>query len=410
MTKKHSAAIIGLVAVLVLVAVLAAGCGSASKLPSSDMAKVGKVIITTAQFNQRVADFEKQYAGQVPDQTSDPSGFKDFQRSVLDYMVTYQIVVEQSAALKISVTDQEVQAQVDSIVKSSFSGDQTKFDAALKQQNITLDELKSSYREQLLLQKAYDEVTKSLTDSSVTQAEIQAYYDANKASYYTAETRDVRHILIAPTPPATSSSTSSTTSSSATTTTVAPTAAQWAAALATAEKVRADLVAGADWKTEAAKYSDDPGTKNVGGELGSITKGEMVAEFDAAAFSLAKGEISQPVKSVYGYHIIQVESITPAKQFTLDDVKSTILSTLLGNKKDAAWQAWITTMKQELGVTLQAGMATTTTTTASTTTSTTAGAATTATSATSTSPPATATTTSSSTATTSAGATTTAAP
>ena len=44
------------------------------------------------QFNQRVADFEKQYAGQVPDQTSDPSGYKDFQRSVLDYMVTYEIV------------------------------------------------------------------------------------------------------------------------------------------------------------------------------------------------------------------------------------------------------------------------------------------------------------------------------
>ena len=139
----------------------------------------------------------------------------------------------------------------------------------------------------MLLQKAYDEVTKSLTDSSVTQAEIQSYYDANKSSYYTAETRDVRHILIAPVPP-TTSSTDSTTSSSDTTTTAAPTAAQWAAALATAQKVRADLVAGADWKTEAAKYSDDTGTKDVGGELGSITKGEMVAEFDTAAFSLAK--------------------------------------------------------------------------------------------------------------------------
>ena len=72
----------------------------------------------------------------------------------------------------------------------------------------------------------------------------------------------------------------------------------------------------------------------------------MVAEFDTAAFSLAKNEISQPVKTVYGYHIIQVESITPAKQSTLDEVKSTIVSTLLATRKDAAWQAWITKMKQ----------------------------------------------------------------
>ena len=121
-------------------------------------------------------------------------------------------------------------------------------------------------------------------------------------------------------------------------------------------------MAGADWKTEAAKYSDDTGTKDSGGDLGSITKGEMVAEFDTAAFSLAKGEISQPVKSVYGYHIIQVESIAPAKQSTVDEVKSDIVSTLLGNKKDAMWQDWVTKMKAADKVVILSGMETTTTT------------------------------------------------
>ena len=378
MTKRLAAVLLALALLLGLVAAIAVGCGSssASNLPTGIMAKVGQVSITQDQFNARVADFEAEYAGQFPDKVSDPNGYKDFERSVLDYMVTYELVKQQSAALKISVTDADVQTQLDQIKTENFAGDQTKFDAALKEQGITMDQLRSSYRESLLMQKAYDEVTKSLTDANVTQAEIQTYYDANKSSFYTDETRTARHILIAPVKPTTTTTVAgSTTSSSDTTTTAAPTDAQWAAALATAQQVRADLVAGADWKTEAAKYSDDTGTKDSGGELGSITKGEMVAEFDAAVFSQAVNEISQPIKTTYGYHVIQVESITPAKQSTVDEEKSTIVSTLLSNKKDAMWEDWITKTRAASKVTVLTGMevTTTTSTTASPSSSTTAG-------------------------------------
>ena len=372
-TKRYSAIVIGLVAVIVLVAVFAAGCGSASKLPSTAMAKVGKVIITEDQFNKRVTDFEAQYAGQVPDKTSNPTGYKDFQRSVLDYMVTLEIVKEQATALKISVSDKDVQDQIDLIVKDNFGGDQTKFNAALKAQNLTLEQLQSSYRESLLLQKAYDEVTKGITDANITQAELQAYYDANKSTYFTAETRNARHILIAPVKP----STTSTTAGASTTTTAAPTAADWAAALATAQKVRADLVGGADWTAEAKQYSDDTGSKDKGGDLGVITKGEMVPEFETAVFSLKLNEISQPVKTQYGYHVIQVTAITPAKQSTLDEVKTDISTVLLNKKKGEAWLAWIAKMKAQIGVTLKEGMATTTTTTGVSTTTTAAAGATT---------------------------------
>lgn len=420
MTKRYSAVVIGLVAIFALVAVAAAGCGTGSKLPSSAMAKVGKVVITVDQFNKRLADFQAQYAGQVPDKATDPAAYKDFQRSVLDYMVTYEMVKEQSTALKISVTDKEVQDQIDSILKNNFSGDQTKFDAALKAQNVTVDQLKASYRESLLLQKAYDEVTKTVT--TVPDAEVSAYYDAHKTSYFTDETRNVRHILIAPVKP----STTSTTAGASTTTTAAATEADWAAALATAQKVRADLVGGADWTTEAAKYSDDAGSKDKGGDLGSVAKGVMVPEFETAVFSLKLNEISQPVKTQYGYHIIEVTAITPAKQSTLAEVKSDITTTLLNTKKGEAWLAWIAKMKKQIGVTLQTGMETTTTTTGASTTVTSAGATTTAAGSattsgvqttqmtqpvsTETTAPVTTGTTASSTATTVSGATTTAAP
>lgn len=388
MTKKIVAAVF-VVLIIATTAGVAAGCGGG--LPKDAMAKVGSVYITEKAFNARLADFETQYAGQIPDKTSDPDGYKEFQQQVLDYMVTYEIVKQKSQSLGISVSDAEVQKEIDSIVTNSFGGDQAKFDEALKAQNMTLDQLKMNYKESMLLQKAYDQVTKDVT--SVPDADIQAYYDAHKTDYYQDETRTARHILISPTadrPTTTTSSTTSTTAptgtsssdstttSSSTTTTAPPTDAEWSAALAKAQKVREDLVGGADWTAEAKQYSDDQGTKENGGDLGTVYKGQMVAEFENAVFTLKKDEISQPVKTIYGYHIIQVTGITPAKQSTLDEVKSDISTTLVNTKKGEAWQDWVTKTKSELGVVYKTGMeltTTTSTTVGSQETTTTAGGA-----------------------------------
>jgi peptidyl-prolyl cis-trans isomerase D len=75
---------------------------------------------------------------------------------------------------------------------------------------------------------------------------------------------------------------------------------------ATAKDISAKLSAGSDFATLAATYSIDTGSKNKGGDLGWFARGKMVAEFEKAAFTLKVGEISQPIKSTYGYHIIQV--------------------------------------------------------------------------------------------------------
>ena len=396
MTKRVVAAIL----VLALVAAIGVVSGCGGGLPKDAMAKVGKTYITQKQFDARAASFETldKYSGQfgIPDKTTDPDGYKQFQISCLDYMVQYELAVQKAPSLKVapvdvSVSDQDVQTKIDAALKDSFGGDQAKFDAALAAQNMTLDQLKQYYRasalfekETTFLQKVSDEVTKNIT--TVPDADVAAYYEANKKSkYFTDETRTVRHILIAPKAAGSESTTtttgsSTTTTGSSTTTTVVLTDADWAAAKATADKVRADLVGGADWTKEAAQYSDDSASKASGGDLGTVTRGEMVPEFDAVAFSLAKDEISQPIKTTYGYHVIQVTGITPAKQSTLDEVKAEITSALLNQKKYEAWNAWMTKTKAEIGVIYKAGMepTTTTTTAATATTATTSGPSTTA--------------------------------
>ena len=390
MSKRLIVAI--LLLVLVVAAVAVAGCGGG--LPSDAVAKVGNTPILKSDFDKRVTEFAAQY--QVASKEDDPEGWAQFQGEVLEYLVTYQLAAQKAPSLGVTVSDAEVQTEIDSIVSQYYGDDQQKFQDDLTKNNLTLDSLKNNYRETMLMQKVYDKVTASIT--TVPDTDIQAYYDAHKSDYFQDETRTARHILIAPGTSATNPTTTTTaasdsstattgdtttTTEESTTTTSELTQSDWDAALATAQEVRAKLVAGGDWKTLAAEYSDDPSTKDSGGDLGEISKGQMVQEFEDAVFSQKLNEISQPVKTTYGYHIIEVTAINAAKQSSLDEVKSDIQSTLLNQKKTDAWQKWVEDTKKEIGVTYAKGMEPTTTTTAASTTTTAAVGGTTPPSATS---------------------------
>jgi parvulin-like peptidyl-prolyl isomerase len=370
-----------LVLALAIALGLLAGCGGGSDLPDDVVVQVGETDITQVQLDERTAVFEQQYTGQTPNKEDDPEGYKEFQLRVLDFMVMYEMALQKAPSLgleppDVTVTDAEVQTEIDGILTNYYDGDQAKFDEALAAQNMTIEQLKAAYtasmryeKESAFLQSVYDEVTKDVT--TVPDEELAAYYEEHKAEYFIDETRTVRHVLISPTPDesadtSTTSTTGPTSASteSTTTTTPEPTQADWDEALATAEEVRADLEDGGDWTKVAADYSDDPGTKESGGDLGIVSRGEMVTEFEDAVFTLSLNEISQPVKTIYGYHVIQVTGITEAKQQTLDEVKEGITTTLLNEKKTEVWEQWLIDTKAEIGVVYKEGMELTTTTTA----------------------------------------------
>src|SRR5208283_645347 len=145
--------------------------------------------------------------------------------------------------------------------------------------------------------------------TTVTEADLQAYYDQHRDEYRAPEQVKVAHILIK---------------------TPLPTPGEKedekaiADARAKAEDVLKQVKAGGDFAKLAEKYSDDPGSAKSGGELGWIGRGRTVPEFEKAAFSLAKGQTSDLVKSSYGFHIIRVEDKQEAHLKTLAEVKSEI--------------------------------------------------------------------------------------
>ena len=200
-----------------------------------------------------------------------------------------QIMIEKILNDKYDVSEKDVDAEFKE-VKEQF-GD--RFEAALTESGLTEDSLRSNIKFNQLKMKALED--------SITEEDIKAYYD--QASH---ELKG-RHILVEDE--------------------------------ATANEIIEKLNAGEDFATLAKELSTDPGSAENGGDLDWFTVGEMVPEFNDAAYALELNEISKPVKSDFGYHIIQITEKRAIEDFgTLEEKKDAIKETLLANaQQDAAY-------------------------------------------------------------------------
>jgi len=136
-----------------------------------------------------------------------------------------------------------------------------------------------------------------------------------------------------------------------------------------ADKLYKRAKAGENFATLAKKYSQDPGSKKLGGKL-TISKGTTVAPFDKVAFALKTGEISQPVKTDFGFHVIKaLGPVKPATVTSFTKVKKTIRQQLLQQKQSTATTNWSTKLKKDFDgkVTYQTGYAPPATTAGTTT-------------------------------------------
>lgn len=306
--KKLALVALALVLGLALLLV-AAGCGG-NKVPQGAIATVGGVPITQAQFDQYINQ-AKASAGQNGQPAFPSPGTTTYNRyaaEIVNYLVEQQVVLNGAAKDKLSVSDADVQSQLTQIA-AQYGGTQKMYAAAQKA-GMDPAQLKTYVKNSLLGQKLYQQVIGKIAP---TEAQMQAYYNANKATFDQPATRTVRHVLVK--------------------------------TKAEAEKVRALLAANnttANWDKVAKKYSIDTGTKNSGGSLGAIRRGQMVKPFDNAAFSLPLNTVSQPVKSQYGWHVLEVTTITPAKKSTYASAQANIKSTLTSQMQQKAWQAWLT--------------------------------------------------------------------
>jgi parvulin-like peptidyl-prolyl isomerase len=294
--------------VLAALAILvAAGCGDDSaSLPPGTVARVGDADISQKQLDAAIA--ENTAAAQAQGQSvpkAGESGYDQFRAQVLQNLIREKIVDFEARACgrPCAVTPAEIAARKKQIIAQNFGGKQSAFDTFVKQRKYSAARVSQLVRSDVINTKLLDHVTRGVR---FTAADAKTYYDQNKSQFTTPAGRDVKHILVA--------------------------------TKAEADMIRAQVTP-ANFAELAKRYSTDTGTKNDGGELGSLQKGQFVKPFETAALKLKDGEISQPVKTQFGWHIIYV-TITPAHTTTFAQAKAQIISSQLAQKRQDAYNAW----------------------------------------------------------------------
>ena len=214
---------------------------------------------------------------------------------VLHSMVQQALVFQYAKDHNIQVSESDIDSKINDI-KQRLSDQQ--LDQALKQQGMSQQDLRDLMKEQIIVKDAVDQ------NLHVSDAQLQDYLNKNHALLDQPKQVRARHILVSTLP--------------------------------TAQMIEQKLKAGGDFAALAKQYSSDPGTKDKGGELGFFTQGAMVKEFSDAAFSMKPGQISQPVHSPYGWHVIQVEEIKPAQVATLANSKQKIKDQMLSSQEQMA--------------------------------------------------------------------------
>jgi parvulin-like peptidyl-prolyl isomerase len=195
---------------------------------------------------------------------------------------------------------------------------QKAYEQALKQNNITEDQLRDDIRENLPVQKVQQKVAGNAEPSD---EEIRKYYEKNKvAQFTTPEQVCVRHILFNKDQKQ------------------------------KAEDVKKQLENGGDFAKLAKEDSQDPGSAAKGGDLGCLGKGETVPDFEEAAFGAKQGEIVGPVKTQFGYHILEVTDAKPKQIRPLSEVESQIRSQLSTEKQSEAFSKWLEDQKKQRNV------------------------------------------------------------
>jgi foldase protein PrsA len=329
---------------LALVAVLAAcgGGGGSGTVPNDAVAQVDSTPITKADFNALMvvgcAHFKSQ--GQ-PCPKVGTTQYTQLRDQAISFLVQQQELTQEANKMGVTVTQKDIDKQLETMKKTYYKGSQKQLDEALKKDSITLQQLEQyDIRPNLLSTKLESKVTGNV---KVSDSAAQKYYDQNKTAFKQPQTREVRHILVK--------------------------------SKALANKLYQQLQNGANFAQLAKRYSQDPGSAKEGGKLCVAHGGtsgacqQTVAPFDKVAFSLKTNEISQPVHSQFGWHIIQaLSAVKPAHVQTFSEVESQIKTNLSQQQKQVAWQSWLAKVTKDFQgkIDYQTGYAPATTTTATT--------------------------------------------
>jgi parvulin-like peptidyl-prolyl isomerase len=298
---------------LVLALGLSACGGGDEDVPADAVAVVDGEEVAKSDFDALISQAKQSYKNQKREfPTAGSQEYQTLRNQAVQFLVQREQFEQEAADMDVDVTEKQVDARLEQIQKQYFGGDKAKYEKQLKEQGLSDRQVRNDIRAQLVSEKIFAQVTR---DTKVTDDAVEKYYNENKEQYSQPESRDVRHILVK--------------------------------TKAKADALAAQLENGGDFAALAKQHSTDTGSKQNGGKL-TISRGQTVAPFDKTAFALKKGDVSPPVKTEFGFHVIEaLTDVKPAKTTPLKDVKESIRQQLLQTKKNEAMTKWVDDLKKD---------------------------------------------------------------
>ena len=279
---------------------------STSLKPDEVVARVNGTEIKRKELDAAVKAFTYQMSRRGRPIPPGQSG--GMERDMLDELIGRQLLLQEGSKHIPADIDKKVQEQIDQVKKQVGSDEQLK--KTLADTGITFDEYTKRVRDNIIIHEAVQSVVDK--EVKIAPEDVRAFYDKNPDQFKQPETVRASHILIRVTPDASD--------------------------VVKKEKrtqidsVRTLVKNGEKFADVAKKFSEDPGSAANGGDLGFFGRGQMVPEFDAAAFSLKTNEISDVITTQYGYHVLLVTDRKPPGTVPFDQVKEDLAQFLKQRK------------------------------------------------------------------------------
>ncbi len=229
---------------------------------------------------------------------------------ILQSLVNEKVTEMEMEKMKVKIPKKEIENEMEKY-KEEYGGEDT-FEEALEASGMKMADLEKKIKNYL----AVKELMKDRIN--ITEEEMKDYFSKNKDQFDQKEEVQASHILVEDEE--------------------------------TAKKIIKRLEKGENFAELAKEYSTDEMTSKSGGELDPFGKGEKVKEFEKVAFSMKAGEISDPVKTKYGYHIIKVEGKTKAKKADFEESKDDIQSMLFDSKMNNEYSTWLEEIKEDYDI------------------------------------------------------------
>lgn len=280
------------------------------------LARVNGEKIERWEFDNAMKRMEARAGGPVP-----PDKRDEVLRGVLDQLVAYHLLAQESRARKLPIGDTDVDARLAEIRKS-FPTEEA-FTQGIAAQGLTLDQLKAQAKTGLEVAKVIDAEVNSKV--AVQDAEVNTYYQQNIERFKQGDSVHAGHILIGVPQNATPE--------------------QKAEAKTKATAVLKQIRGGADFAITARANSQDPGSAQNGGDLGFFPKGQMTPAFEEAAFKLKPGTVSAVVETPFGFHIIKVHEKRGPRTAPFAEVSGQVKDFLMQGQREQKLEIFVGQIK-----------------------------------------------------------------